>query len=87
MKHASAATLQALEPLLSSLRALPGLVEKKPGIFYRKGTAFLHFHEDAAGLFADVKLAGPGFERRAVDTAVQQRALLEDIRRMSEPGR
>jgi hypothetical protein len=33
------------------------LQEKKTGIFYRKGKAYLHFHESADGeLYADIRL-------------------------------
>ena len=56
MKHAGAATLQTLEPTLARLRALPGLVERTPGCFYKGAKAFLHFHEDPSGTHADVKL-------------------------------
>jgi hypothetical protein len=73
MKHASLATLQQLEPLLIRIRGIAGLVERKPGTFYRRSSAFLHFHEDAAGIFADVKLNGVEFERLPVSND-QQRA-------------
>ena len=64
MKHAGDAALDQLEALLAKLRALPGPVEKKRGVFYLKSKAFLHFHEDPAGLFADVRdAAGKDFER------------------------
>lgn len=64
MKHASLATLDELEPLLAQLRGLGGMVEKKRGVFYRKSQAFLHFHEDPKGLFADLRAAGSSdFER------------------------
>jgi len=64
MKHAGDQTLDILEPLLAEIRALPGLIEKKRGTFYRKSRAFLHFHEDPKGLFADVRDAGGrDFER------------------------
>lgn len=64
MKHATSAALDQLEPLLADLRALPGLVERSRGVFYRKGRAFLHFHEDPKGLFADVRDAtGLDFDR------------------------
>jgi hypothetical protein len=64
MRHAGAGALDALAPLLAELRALPGLVERTRGVFYRKGRAFLHFHEDPKGLFADVRdAAGDDFER------------------------
>ena len=64
MKHATPAALEALEPLLTDLRALPGLVERTRGIFYKKGRAFLHFHEDPKGLFADIRdESGADFDR------------------------
>ena len=74
MKHASPATLQQLEPLLARIRGLTGLAERKPGTFYRRSSAFLHFHEDAAGIFADVKLNGVEFERLPVSSAQQRKA-------------
>jgi hypothetical protein len=76
MKHASPAALDLLEPLLADLRTLAGLVEKSRGVFYRKGRAFLHFHEDPKGLFGDVRdAAGVDFERIDV-TAEAGRAQL-----------
>ena len=64
MKHAGAAALDQLEPLLAAVRALPGPVEKTRGVFYLKSRAFLHFHEDPAGLFADLRDAqGKDFDR------------------------
>ena len=64
MKHAGAAALDRLETLLGELRALPGLRETGRGVFYRKGRAFLHFHEDPKGLFADLRdVAGRDFDR------------------------
>jgi len=81
MKHASAATLAELDALLREIRTLAGLVEKSPGCFYRKGRAYLHFHEDAAGLFADVKLDGAAFTRLRVSTAQEQADFLAALRR------
>ena len=67
MKHAGKDALDALEPLLASLRGLPGLKETSRGIFYVKSRAFLHFHEDPAGLFADIRDAdGLDFDRLEV---------------------
>jgi hypothetical protein len=57
MKHAGAAAFEALSDLLESLRSRTALIERRPGIFYVNGKAFLHFHEDPAGLFADLRLA------------------------------
>lgn len=79
MKHASAQTLTALEPLLIKLRELPTLKEKSTGCFYRRGKAFLHFHEDPAGLFADVRLTASGFTRFAVNTPAAQCALIDQL--------
>jgi hypothetical protein len=64
MRHARSDALDQLEPVLAHLRALPGLTEKSRGTFYRKSRAFLHFHEDPRGLFADIRGADGGdFDR------------------------
>ena len=80
MKHAGPATLARLDGFLDSLRKVPGLVERRPGTFYRKSKAFLHFHEDPTGVFADVRLDGDDFERCAVTSSQEQLALLDRIR-------
>jgi hypothetical protein len=79
MKHADAATFQRIATLLDALRKRPELREPRPGTFYLKSRAFLHFHDDPAGIFADVKLDGHEFSRLAVTTQAQQRALLKHI--------
>ena len=79
MKHAGSATLSSLGALLAKLRVLPGLVEKKPGIFYVKSKAYLHFHEDPTGVFADAKLSGEEFERFPVNTKLEQESLLRAV--------
>ena len=79
MRHAGAAALDALEDLLDKVRTLPDLREKQRGIFYRKSSAFLHFHEDPAGLFADLRVGGD-FERFPVNTRAERRALLAALR-------
>ncbi len=76
MKHAGPATLQTLAPLLARLRALPGLVERRTGCFYKGSRAFLHFHEDPSGTHADVRLDGPDFTRLRAETAQEQDALV-----------
>jgi hypothetical protein len=79
VKHAGSAALRTIEgDLLPAIRARPELVERTPRIFYRKSVAFLHFHEDPAGLFADLKL-GKGFTRFPVNTKEERRALLNHI--------
>ena len=80
MRHITTKELDRLEDLLTSLRELDGLREKKRGVFYRKSKAFLHFHEDPAGLFADVRLDGVTFDRCAVNSKKDQRELLARIR-------
>jgi hypothetical protein len=76
MKHARPEALEKLRPLLARIRALPGLDERRPGVFYVKSRAYLHFHEDPAGMFADVRLTEE-FERFPVNTPQEKRALLE----------
>jgi hypothetical protein len=77
MRHARNADLDRIEPLLERLRALPGLVERKRGTFYLRSKAFLHFHDDPAGLFADIRAAdGKDFDRLKVDTLKEQDALI-----------
>ncbi len=69
-------TLRVLLSLPASLRQLPGMTERKPGIFYVKSEAYLHFHEYAAGSFADVKLNGNEFDRFPVKTRQERELLL-----------
>jgi len=81
MRHARAAALDALEDILTALRVHKELRERKRGIFYRKSTAFLHFHEDPAGLFADLRVDG-AFERFAVNTSRERRELRIRVARL-----
>lgn len=62
--------------------ASDGLVEKSPGTFSRRSKAFLHFHVDPAGLFADLK-EGDDFERYRVATKAEQRRLLTKVRALT----
>jgi hypothetical protein len=80
MKHATAAALQVLSDLLDRIREKEGIREKKLGIFYRKSKSFLHFHEDPAGLFADLS-AGVNFDRYPVNNQQEWKALLKAIDR------
>ena len=79
MKHAGSAALDRIEPMLREIRAMPGLVEKKRGTFYRRSRAFLHFHEDPAGIYADVRVADE-FQRVRVETAAERDAFVTQIR-------
>jgi len=78
MKHAGGEALDRLESLLAQIRLLPNLKEKKRGLFYLKGRSLLHFHEDPAGLFADVAWRGEDIRLR-VSEPEEQRRLLETV--------
>ncbi len=71
VKHAGSQTLSNLESVLQVLRSYDALIEKTPGSFYLKSKAFLHFHEDAAGLFVDLKEDFLNFRRYRVSTRVE----------------
>jgi hypothetical protein len=77
MRHARDQDLDRVEDLLAQIRRLPGLVEKKRGVFYRKSRSFLHFHEDPKGMFADI--SDPD-ERVDVTDAAGQAALMAAAR-------
>jgi hypothetical protein len=75
MKHAGPQALDQLEHVLAKLRKLDGLRERKRGAFYRGSSAFLHFHEDPAGFFADMKVADD-FVRFPVNSSAEVEKLL-----------
>jgi hypothetical protein len=80
VRHARADALDRLEPLLVHLRGFDALTEKARGVFYLKSRAFLHFHEDPAGLFADARTRGDGeFERFKVDDPDGTRRLVARV--------
>jgi len=80
MKHAGSAALDALDPLIERLRAISSLKEKSRGVFYLKSRAFLHFHEDPRGLFADLRTAdGRDFERFQVDETSSWDGVVETV--------
>jgi len=83
VKHAGPDALDRLEPILREIRKLEGLIEKKRGTFYCRGSATLHFHEDPAGFFADLKIDGE-FVRLGVNT---KREEAEFIRRAADEVR
>jgi hypothetical protein len=80
MKHAGEQALRQLSDLLEQVRQRQGLDEKKLGIFYRNSKSFLHFHEDPAGLFADMS-TGDDFDRYPVNTLKERQVLLAAIDR------
>jgi hypothetical protein len=85
MRHAGDESLNRIEPLLARLRAIPGLRERKRGIFYRGSSAFLHFHEDPAGLYADLKV-GDQWQRMKADTPEERVAILAAARQHALPS-
>jgi hypothetical protein len=79
--RAKKTTLQQLDPWLDEVRALGivGLVEKANGAFYQRRNGILHFHEDADGVYADIKVAGD-WQRVQVDRAAGKRQVLKLLR-------
>jgi hypothetical protein len=84
VRHAGPEALDALDDLLVKLRRLVSLKERTRGTFYLRSSAFLHFHEDPAGLFADLKLDG-AFTRFRVSTPRERSALLRAVANQLEP--
>ena len=81
MKHAGDAALDELEPLLGEIRKFEGLKERKRGVFCRKSAAFIHFHEDPTGSFADFRV-GLDWKRLRVSNRAEQRKLLDEVKRV-----
>ena len=78
MRHAGPITLARISDLLRELRARTVLEERTPGCFALKSRAFLHFHDDPSGIFADVRLADE-FVRMRVTSRSEQSDLLDRI--------
>ena len=78
MKHASEKALDSLEGLLKRIRQTKLLKEKSTGIFYKKSQAFLHFHEDSKGLFADLKVES-SWKRFPVNTKQEKDYFLRKV--------
>jgi hypothetical protein len=89
VKHATPETLQSIVSLLDEIRASE-LRERSFGTFYRKSSAFLHFHEDPAGLFADVKSDG-AWQRLRVNSRAEQsrlrRLVAAELKKLSAADR
>jgi hypothetical protein len=75
VKHAGSQALESIGELLEEIRAHAGLSEKSHGVFYRRSRPFLHFHEDPAGLFADIRPEDIWL-RYPASTAAEREALL-----------
>ena len=85
MRHATGSTLARLDRLLAAIRREQRVKERRAGIFYVKGQAFLHFHEDPAGIFADLKREG-NWVRFAVNTKTEQQHLLQSVAKVLTEG-
>ena len=86
MRHARPEDLDAVEGLLGELREIADLKERKRGNFTRKSKAFLHFHADPDGMFADVR-EGSDFVRYRVSTRNEQRSFARRVRALVQDGR
>jgi hypothetical protein len=75
MKHAGPDALDQLEPILEEIRRLEGVREKKRGSFSCRSVGFLHFHEDPAGFFADLKV-GDDYVRLPINSKSQTQNFL-----------
>jgi hypothetical protein len=85
MKHATAEDLIPIAGLLDKIRREKRIKEPKSGIFYWGGKAFLHFHVDPRGLFADLR-GSDEWERLAVNDSHGQALLLAKMsQRLSNP--
>jgi hypothetical protein len=83
VRHARDAALDSIEAILATLRALPGLKERKRGTFYRKSSGFIHFHEDPSGMFADLK-SGGDFVRFPLNRPGEISSFLKAARKAAE---
>ncbi|MBI5630635.1 MAG: hypothetical protein HY921_07110 [Elusimicrobia bacterium] len=78
MKHAGSKSLRSLGSLLTQVRRIAAFKEKKSGIFYCGPRAFLHFHEDLSGLYADFR-PQEAWLRVRVSTAEEQAGFLKTL--------
>jgi len=85
MKHAGSQALKNIAGLLEDLRERARLRERTEGVFYLGSKAFLHFHEDPTGTFADLR-SGVGFVRHPVNCAKEWRALLKEVDTILDDG-
>jgi hypothetical protein len=91
--HCPPELLDDLAGLFAELRTWPGVVEKTRGVFYARGTPFLHFHRTADGRRrADIK-ATDGWTQLDLPrplSATRRRSFVRALRthyRLRPPGR
>jgi hypothetical protein len=80
MKHATGEVLKSINDLLTQLRKLEPLKERKVGVFYLKNNTFLHFHEDPTGIYGDVRI-GDDWQRYRVSNQAERKRFLTLIQR------
>ena len=81
MARAEAEALKGLAPLLRQLREIKGVAEKSTGVYYARRDAFVHFHDEAGVLSADLKKpGGSGFDRFLLATPAEQRRFIDEAR-------
>jgi len=73
--------LDRLDPLLTQLRSIRELHERRRGTFTRGSATFLHFHAFTSGMAADLK-AGDRWLRYDVERVADRQVLLRDVRRV-----
>ena len=81
MRRVRDADLDRLDSLLTQLRTIRELQERRRGTFTRGSVAFLHFQAFASGLAADLKADGRWL-RYDVERSGDRRILLRDVRRV-----
>jgi hypothetical protein len=79
MKHAGDDVFDQLADLLGEIRKQERLKEKKRGVFYLGSAAFLHFHHDPEGLFADLRV-GSCWERFPVTNKRQRKTFVSRLK-------
>ncbi len=55
MLHTRREDLLDIADVLEEVRALPGVLERSPGVFYFGRSPFLHFHTKAGARWADAR--------------------------------
>jgi len=81
MRHARTEALDQLEEVLAALRTLASIRERTRGVFYLRGQAFTHFHEDPSGLYADLR-RNAEFDRFPVNTIQERSNYLAAVRQI-----
>jgi len=82
MAHANYEDLADLEPILDLVRTWTGIQERKPGIFYLRGRAFLHFHTKGERRWADARVGaewGPELEIAPSARAKERKVFLKAL--------